>query len=90
MRPWLSSSTAYNPNSLLDFFDDDEVSKAALIDVLRVHKQDLSVHDLLRRARDEGTLANTGKLRDSARFLTTTFQALNIAAQAGRSRWWLR
>ena len=46
----LSSSTAYNPNSLLDFFDDDEVSKAALIDVLRVHKQDLSVHDLLRRA----------------------------------------
>ena len=46
----LSSSTAYNPNSLLDFFDDDEVSKAALIEVLRVHKQDLSVHELLRRA----------------------------------------
>ncbi|MGB5627312.1 MAG: HEAT repeat domain-containing protein [Woeseiaceae bacterium] len=46
----LSSSTVYNPNSLLDFFDDDEVSKAALIDVLRVHKQDLSVHELLRRA----------------------------------------
>jgi len=46
----LSSSTAYNANNLLDFFDDDEVSKAALIDVLRVHKQDLSVHDLLRRA----------------------------------------
>jgi HEAT repeat protein len=46
----LSSSTVYNPNALLDFFDDDEVSKAALIDVLRVHKQDLSVHDLLRRA----------------------------------------
>ena len=46
----LSSSTDYNPNSLLDFFDDDEVSKAALIDVLRVHKQDLSVHELLRRA----------------------------------------
>jgi serine/threonine-protein kinase len=46
----LSSSTVYNPNTLLDFFDDDEVSKAALIDVLRVHKQDLSVHELLRRA----------------------------------------
>ncbi len=46
----LSSSTVYNPNSLLDFFDDDEVSKHALIEVLRVHKQDLSVHELLRRA----------------------------------------
>ena len=46
----LSSSTVYNPNSLLDFFDDDEVSKGALIEVLRVHKQDLSVHELLRRA----------------------------------------
>jgi len=46
----LSSSTVYNPNSLLNFFDDDEVSKAALIEVLRVHKQDLSVHELLRRA----------------------------------------
>ena len=48
----LSSSTDYNPNSLLDFFDDSEVSKAALIEVLRVHKQDLSVHDLLQRAYD--------------------------------------
>ena len=46
----LSSSTDYNPNSLLDFFDDEEVSKAALIEVLRVHKQDLSVHELLQRA----------------------------------------
>ena len=48
----LSSSTDYNPNSLLNFFDDNEVSKAALIEVLRVHKQDLSVHDLLQRAYD--------------------------------------
>ena len=48
----LSSSTDYNPNSLLEFFDDDEVSKAALIEVLRVHKQDLSVHELLQRAYD--------------------------------------
>jgi len=48
----LSSSTDYNPNALLEFFDDDEVSKAALIEVLRVHKQELSVHDLLQRAYD--------------------------------------
>ena len=48
----LSSSTDYNPNSLLDFFDDDEVAKGALIEVLRVHKQDLSVHELLQRAYD--------------------------------------
>jgi HEAT repeat protein/tRNA A-37 threonylcarbamoyl transferase component Bud32 len=46
----LSSSTNYNANSLLDFFDDPEVSKPALIEVLRVHKQDLSVHELLQRA----------------------------------------
>ena len=46
----LSSSTVYDPNRLLDFFDDDEVSKPALIEVLRVHKGDLSVHELLRRA----------------------------------------
>ncbi len=48
----LSSSTSYNANKLLDFFDDDEVSKAALIEVLRVHKQDLSVHELLQRCYD--------------------------------------
>lgn len=46
----LSSSTAYNANGLLDFFDDPEVSKPALIEILRVHKQDLSVHELLRHA----------------------------------------
>jgi len=46
----LSSSTSYNANGLLEFFDDEEVSKAALIEILRVHKDDLSVHDLLRRA----------------------------------------
>ncbi len=46
----LSSSTNYNPNALLDFFDDNEVSKPSLIEVLRVHKDDLSVHELLRRA----------------------------------------
>jgi len=46
----LSSSTNYNANKLLEFFDDEEVSKPHLIEVLRVHKQDLSVHELLRRA----------------------------------------
>jgi len=48
----LSSSTDYNANSLLDFFDDEEVSKGALIEILRVHKQDLSVHELMQRAYD--------------------------------------
>ena len=46
----LSSSNNYNPNSLLDFLDDPEVSKPALIEVLKVHKKDLSVHDVLQRA----------------------------------------
>jgi len=46
----LSSSTEYDANGLLAFFDDPEVSKPALIEVLRVHKQDLSVHELLRHA----------------------------------------
>ena len=45
----LSSATSYNANKLLDFFEDDEVSKPALIEILRVHKQDLSVHELLQR-----------------------------------------
>jgi serine/threonine-protein kinase len=48
----LSSSTNYDANNLLNFFDDSEVSKHALIEVLRVHKQDLSVHELLQRAYD--------------------------------------
>ena len=46
----LSSSHNYNPNALLEFFDDPEVSKPALIEVLSVHKNDLSVHELLQRA----------------------------------------
>jgi len=48
----LSSSTDYNANALLEFFEDEEVSKAALIEILRVHKQDLSIHELLQRAYD--------------------------------------
>ncbi len=50
----LSSSTTYNANKLLDWFDDEEVSKPALIEILRVHKEDLSIHDLLQRAYDLG------------------------------------
>lgn len=46
----LSSSTNYDPNKLLDFFDDPEVAKGALIEVLKVHKKHLSVHELMRRA----------------------------------------
>ena len=46
----LSSSNNYNANALLEFFDEKEVSKPALIEVLKVHKKNLSVQDLLRRA----------------------------------------
>ncbi|MBT8084406.1 MAG: protein kinase [Woeseia sp.] len=48
----LSSSNNFNPNSLLEFFDDPEVSKPALIEILRVHKHSLNVQELLRRAYD--------------------------------------
>ena len=48
----LSGSTDYNANGLLQFFEEPEVSKAALIEILRVHKDELSVHELLRRAYD--------------------------------------
>lgn len=51
----LSSSTDYNANKLLDFFDDPEVSKPALIEILRVHKDDLSVHELMQRAYELGS-----------------------------------
>ena len=46
----LSSSNSYNPNALLEWFDDPEVSKPALIEIIKVHKKEMSVHDLLRRA----------------------------------------
>ena len=48
----LCSTTDYNVNQLLSWFDDIEVSKAALIEILQVHKDDLSVHELLQRAYD--------------------------------------
>jgi HEAT repeat protein len=46
----LSSSHNYDANRLLQFLDDPEVSKPALIEILKVHKQSLNVHDLLQRA----------------------------------------
>jgi TetR/AcrR family transcriptional repressor of nem operon len=55
-----------------------------------VAELDDAFHGLLQRAREQGALGPTGKLRDTARFLTTTFQALNVAALAGRNRRELR
>jgi len=46
----LSSSNNYNANELLNFFEDPEVSKPALIEVLKTHKQGLNVHEVLQRA----------------------------------------
>ncbi|MDX1404404.1 MAG: HEAT repeat domain-containing protein [Woeseiaceae bacterium] len=46
----LSSANNYNANALLEFLDDPEVSKPALIEVLKVHKNELSVHELMQRA----------------------------------------
>ncbi len=46
----LASGHNFNANTLIDFFDDKEVSKPALIDVLKVHKSSLNVHDLMQRA----------------------------------------
>ena len=60
----LSSSHNYNANSLLDFFDDPEVSKGALIEVLKVHKKDLScprVAEPRLRSRAQG---NGGTVQD--------------------------
>ena len=55
-----------------------------------VAELDDAFHELLQRARSEGAIGETHKLRDTARFLTTTFQALNVATLAGRSRRELR
>lgn len=55
-----------------------------------VRELDDAFNNLLQRAREEGALRGGGELRDSARFLTTTFQSLNVAAHAGRTRSELR
>ena len=46
----LSSSTDYDPTALLEFFDDPEVAKGPLIEILKVHKKQISLHELMRRA----------------------------------------
>jgi len=46
----LSSSNNYNIAALLKFFEDPEVSKPALIEILKAHKHSLSAKDLLPRA----------------------------------------
>jgi len=55
-----------------------------------VAELDDAFHRLLVRARDEGTLPGSTQLRETARYLTTIFQSLNVAAHAGRSRRELR
>ncbi len=45
---------------------------------------DAAFHELLQRARREGALGKQVHLRSAARYLTTTLQALNVAANAGR------
>jgi len=51
---------------------------------------DDAFYSLLDRAKDEGALAPGTNLREAARFLTSTLQALNVAAHAGRNRRELR
>ncbi len=48
-----------------------------------IEELDAAFYGLLQRARQEGALGTD--LRDTARYLTTTLQALNVAAHAGRS-----
>ena len=43
----LSSSNHYDPNKLVDFLDEEDVSKAALMGVLMTHKDKLNVRTLL-------------------------------------------
>ncbi len=44
----LKASTRFDPNKLVDLFEDLEVSKPALLDVLFHHRQQLDSHHLLR------------------------------------------
>jgi len=55
-----------------------------------ISELDDAFYGVLRRAREEGTLRAGTQLREAARYLTTTFQAMNVAAHAGRSRRELR
>lgn len=55
-----------------------------------IDELDAAFYGLLQRARQQGVLRPGTDLRDAARYLTTTLQALNVAAHAGRSRRELR
>ena len=46
----LRNSHDFDANALLEYLADPEVSKPAVIDVLKAHKDHLNVHELLRRA----------------------------------------
>ena len=46
----LRNSHDFDANALLEYLADPEVSKPAVIDVLKAHKDQLNVHELLRRA----------------------------------------
>jgi len=48
----LSSSRRYNPNRLVDLLADDDYSKAALVEILSVHKDRLNVRQLLAQIYD--------------------------------------
>lgn len=46
----LCSSHNFNPNLLLEHLSNPEVSKPAIIEILRIHKLDVNIQELLRRA----------------------------------------
>ena len=46
----LSSSSTYNPHRLLELLNDPQASKAAILEILNVHKDRLNTQELLRHA----------------------------------------
>ncbi len=80
----LCSTTDYNVNQLLDWFEDNEVSKPALIEVLQVHKDDLSVHELLQRAYDLDVKEKAAVFRIIERMIRPEMVPDLIARMGGR------
>jgi serine/threonine-protein kinase len=80
----LCSTTDYNVNQLLSWFDDIEVSKAALIEILQVHKDDLSVHELLQRAYDLDVKEKAAVFRIIERVIRPEMVPDLIARMGGR------
>ena len=80
----LCSTTDYNVNQLLNWFDDIEVSKAALIEILQVHKDDLSVHELLQRAYDLDVKEKAAVFRIIERVIRPEMVPDLIARMGGR------